>query len=112
MAIDRTGSADDWTNAFTEPADHLRRSVLKSLQDAGVALSLADLAVELARGDVEPDVDVWERAECLWIELYHNHVPALEAAGLVEYHRERRTVSLCSGAVQQFDESAGATVPA
>lgn len=112
MEINRTGPAGDSTDASPEPAEDLQRSVLESLQDAAVALSIADLAIELARDDVEPGAVAWERAECLWVELYHNHVPALEAAGLVEYDRERRTVSLSPGAIQAFEETTAATVPA
>lgn len=109
---DRTPAVGgDQDGSSERPVDRTRRRVLGSLQSAGCPLSLADLALDVARAD-ESEEDVWARAECHWIELYHNHVPALEAAGLVEYHPERRTVSIAPGALQQFDERPAATVPA
>lgn len=75
-------------------AGRMRRDVIDSLQDADVPLSLADLAVALAREDVDTEEEAWTRAECYWIKLFHNHVPTLEEAGLVEYDRDRRTISL------------------
>ena len=102
------GARDDSSD---RPVDRLRRDVLESLQEAGVPLSLADLAIELARRETDADESTWERAECYWIELYHNHAPALEAAGLVEYDRERRTVSLSQAALdRQFDGTSGVTL--
>lgn len=93
------------------PADRLRRDVLESLQAADVPLSLADLAMELARREADADDEPWERAECYWIELYHNHAPALEAAGLVEYDRERRTVSLSAAGRERRLEDAPRRTP-
>lgn len=99
---DPSRSADgDRGEPSDRPVDRLRRDVLASLQQAGVPLSLADLAIELARREADAEDEMWQRAECYWIELYHNHAPALEAAGLVEYDRERRTVSLSEAAKEQ-----------
>lgn len=99
-----------------DPADRLadptRRRVLERLQAARVPLSLADLAVELARRETGADEDAWDRADCYWIELYQTHVPALEAAGLVEYYPDRRTVSLSGTAEREFDGPSGATIQA
>lgn len=105
-AGERDGRAD-------RPVDRLRRDVLASLQAAGVPLSLADLAVELARREADAEAETWQRAECLWIELYHNHAPALEAAGVLEYDRERRTVSLSEAAKEQrLEETSRVTLQA
>lgn len=114
MAIsDRSDAVDDDRDGPSErPVDRIRRRVLESLEAAGCPLGLADLAVELARQEAGPGADAWERAECRWIELYHNHVPALEAAGLVEYHRERRTVALSPGALEQYEAPPPETAPA
>lgn len=105
---------DDWSERSETQSDQRRRDVLGSLQDAGVPLSLADLAVEQARQDGDDaEEDVWERAECHWIQLYHNTVPKLEESGLVEYDRDRRTVSLSStGRELQIDDALGETVRA
>jgi hypothetical protein len=96
---DRDGQSD-------RPAVRLRQAVLETLEDADVPLSLADLALELARGQVDEDEEAWERAECYWIEIYHNHAPALEAAGMVEYDRDRRTVALSEAARDGWIEDA------
>lgn len=96
---DRDGQSD-------RPAARLRQDVLESLEAADVPLSLADLALELAREQVDAEAEAWERAECYWIELYHNHAPALEAAGMVEYDRDRRTVALSEAAREGWIEDA------
>lgn len=110
MERDRSGTAEldaDRSELVAVLAGQLRRDVVERLQETDVPLSLADLAVELARADGETAADRWTRAECYWIKLYHNHVPALEEAGLVEYDRDRRTVSLAPGAADgEFDDEA------
>ena len=110
---DRGDAVDgDQDDPSERPVDRTRRRTLESLEAAGRPLSLADLAVELASQEVDPGDDAWERAECHWIELYHNHVPALESAGLVEYDRERQTLSLVAGAVERFEAAPPVTAPA
>lgn len=110
MERDRSGTAElegDRSELAAVLAGQLRRGVVERLLETDVPLSLADLAVELARADVEAEGDRWTRAECYWIKLYHNHVAALEDAGLVEYDRDRRTVSLAPGAADwEFDDEA------
>lgn len=81
--------------------DQIRLDVLTRLEDADVPVSLADLAVELARQEVDGEGEHWARAECYWIQLHHDHVPALEAADLVDYDRDRETVSLTSTVTKQ-----------
>lgn len=114
MESDRSGTAElevDRSELAAVLAGQLRRGIVQRLRETDVPLSLADLAVELARADVETEGDHWTRAECYWIKLYHNHVPALEAAGLVEYDRDRQTVSLAPGAVDgELDDEAFAAM--
>ena len=104
MEPDLSEATGDGSDPFHSPAAGVPRHVLESLQDAGVPLSLADIALELARQETDVENDVWTRAECHWVRLYHNHVPTLEEAGLVEYDRDRGTVSLTQIAAQRFDE--------
>lgn len=93
--------------------DQIRLDVLTRLQDADVPISLADLAVEFARQETDGEGDRWARAECYWIQLYHNHVPSLEEAGLVEYDRDRGTVALASTVTrQQIDEALSVSIQA
>lgn len=115
MATSDTSAAagGDGDDPADRPADPTRRRVIGCLRDAGVSLSLADLALELARREPDGDEeDVWDRADCYWVELFHTHVPALEAAGLVEYRPERRTVSLSGTAERTFDGPVGAPIQA
>lgn len=76
-------------------ADADRRRLLAVLQREGPSAGLASLARELAaRTERERDEDHYR------IILYHNHVPRLESAGLVEYDDERAAVELTArGAV-------------
>ena len=93
--------------------DQIRLDVLTQLQDADVSVSLADLAVAFARQEADDGSDPWARAECYWIQLYHNHVPALEEAGLVEYDKDRRTVALASTVTkQQIDDALSVSIQA
>lgn len=91
-------------------ADQVRLDVLRNLEEAGVPLSLPDLAVELAREEVDVEGDQWVRAECYRIRLCHIYVPSLEEAGLVEYDQRRGTVSLSPRITKrQIDEALDAT---
>lgn len=91
-------------------ADQVRLDVLRSLQEADTPLSLADLAMELAREEVDVESDRWVRAECYRMQLQHVYVPSLEEAGLVEYDRRRETVSLAPQATRrQIDEALDVT---
>ena len=107
MEIDlsETGAAEE--RCFEALADESRRTVLTALCEAGTALSLSELAVELSQADSGPteiggDGDPVERYE---IELYHRHVPKLADTGLVDFDRERRTVSLTA----EFGDAGDAT---
>ena len=75
-------------------ADQLRRNVIRCLQEADVPLSLADLAVALARRSTDDSANVWSRAQRYWIRLTRTDIPTLEEIGLVTYDETRRTVSL------------------
>lgn len=114
MERERSGTAEveiDRSELTTVPAGRMRRGVVERLRDAAVPLSLSDLAVALARADVDGGGDVWTRAECYWIELFHTHVPVLEDAGVVEYDHDRRTVSLCPSATDgPIDEETFAAI--
>lgn len=93
--------------------DQIRLDVLSRLQDADVPVSLADLATDLAREEVDDEGDRWARAECYYIQLYHNHVPVLEGADLVEYDRGRGTVALASSVTsQQIDDALSVSIRA
>lgn len=76
-------------------ADERRRRILSILRTHR-SVTLADLADDLAateRGEPLPDVPA-EEVEQLYAELYHQHVPTLEAADLVRYDQERDLVAV------------------
>lgn len=91
-------------------ADQVRLDVLRNLEEADGPLSLADLAITLAREEVDAEGDKWVRAECYRIQLGSVHVPSLEEAGLVEYDERRGTVSLSPSATERrIDEALDVT---
>lgn len=75
-------------------ADKRRRYVIRSLRDDG-RMSLTDLAEVVAmREREEPTGEPpAESIKPIYVSLYHNHVPKLEAADLVEYSPSRETVA-------------------
>lgn len=81
-----------------------RRRVLALLRGADGPTSLSEVAAELA-ADEECD-DPADRVE---ISLYHRHVPKLEAAGLVAFDADRRTLTL-AGPVPESVEEHGRTL--
>ena len=94
VEIDDSGAAAD--RCFEALADERRREVLTVLFQSESSLSLTELAVELTRVDAdarEADAPT-DGVEHRKVQLYHRHVPKLVDAGLVEFDRDRRTVSL------------------
>ncbi|QLG63374.1 DUF7344 domain-containing protein [Halorarum salinum] len=82
--------------AFDLLASQRRRYVLDCLRERGAPMTLAGLADEVAARERDvsvPDVPA-EEGERVHVSLYHSHVPKLANAGVVEYDRERDTVTL------------------
>ena len=80
--------------------DHPHRERLfRHLQGRDASVHLADLARELARPIA---LDGGERrrtetdADSIYVMLYHDHVPRLADAGIVEFDREEKTVWLAN----------------
>lgn len=107
MEVDLSDSPDtDRGELSAVLADQVRLDVLRRLQDADAPISLADLAVEFAREEVDDESDQWVRAECYRLQLDHELVPSLEAAGLVEYDSQHGTVSLAPRATKRQIDAA------
>lgn len=88
-------------------ADPVRGEVLELLDGSHRPVSLADLAIELAREtDTELDDTEWGRAKQLRTGLHHCHVPKLHCVGLVEFDSDRMTVSLTKEATFAADAPA------
>ena len=81
--------------------DEHRRIVLATLASERRALSLNDLTNEIVtHNHHEPITDVsGEAVTHVYLSLYHEHVPLLVEASVIEYDRERRLVD----PTEQFD---------
>lgn len=87
---------DVWRTIVTDP---IRNEVLEVLADTERPMSLADLAIELARrSDTGVDDMEWNRAKQLRTTLHKRHVLKLQYVGLVEFDPERMTVTLAQKA--------------
>ena len=80
-------------------ANPRRRAVIRSLEAATRPRALADLAMDVAvreqEGErTEPSHDA---VQLRYASLYHLHLPKLVAADVVEFDRDRNTVSLADG---------------
>lgn len=93
---------DVWISVVSDP---LRREIVEILRTAERPVSIADLAMELARqpnGDLDdPD---WERAQELRVTLHHRHLPKLDYVGIVEYDFTTRTVAPTQAATDSDGE--------
>ncbi|WP_425494460.1 DUF7344 domain-containing protein [Natronosalvus halobius] len=85
-------------NMSTETALHLvanqrRRLVLTQLIESEQNAVAVDLLAEhLSPENPPPDSVETKSSERLLLDLYHNHLPKLEEAGLVEYDDRTETV--------------------
>lgn len=85
-----SGSLDTDTDTIRAAlGDDDRRLLLAVLTEQDGADRLSPLARKIAARTSGPD-----REEHLRITLYHNHVPRLESAGLLEYDDDRELVEL------------------
>jgi len=75
----------DWSQLFSALANHQRRLALSVLEEA-ITLDIEALAAEIASCEETAD------ATNIEVQLHHQHLPVLEAAGLVTV--DGRTVSL------------------
>lgn len=79
---------------FDVLADERRRCALEVVRTVDDDLTLPDLADAVAEREVgDPIVDIPpERVSRVYLSLYHDHLPRLVEAGLLEYHQERDLV--------------------
>ena len=81
--------------AFRLLADQRRRLFLDVVTTHNEELTLADAAEEVAEREAGRSVVELspERIKEVYISLYHDHLPRLLEAGLLEYEQERDLVS-------------------
>lgn len=93
---DRSVSTDTSVDAVMDLlTDERRRHVLECLRDRDVAITLPDLAQDVAvRESAEPRTAIEpETIRTVATSLHHLHVPKLAAAGVVEYDPDRKLVA-------------------
>ncbi|WP_049887842.1 DUF7344 domain-containing protein [Natronobacterium gregoryi] len=92
---ERDEPTDTVDQAFEVLASERRRLFLEVMQVYGESLTLPDAAEEVAVRETGASVQELS-AQCVanvYISLYHDHLPRLVRAGLVEYDQERDLVS-------------------
>lgn len=90
--VSETGTGDITpTTIFTLLANDHRRYTLHYLSQKVGAVSLGDLAEQIAIWEADPTHDHYER---ILTGLYHTHLPKLVDAGIVRYDVEQETVEL------------------
>ncbi|WP_254528165.1 DUF7344 domain-containing protein [Natrinema gelatinilyticum] len=88
-------SAEAMTDAFSLLADRRRRLLLEVMRTYEEELTLPDAAEEVAvreTGDIVTDIPAEQVTE-VYLSLYHDHLPRLVDAGLLEYDQERDLVA-------------------
>lgn len=88
-------SADAVDEAFELLAEQRRRLLLEVMRTYAEPLTLPDAAEEVAvreTGRPVPNIPA-ERVAEIYTSLYHDHLPRLVDAGLLEYDQERDLVS-------------------
>lgn len=108
---------------FEVLSDRHRRQVLRSLQEHGQEIAIADLAADLAgggtgpsRSEVPPQVNqhrmegAENRGQNVAASLYHVHIPKLEDAGVVTYDPDRGIVR-STDATQEIQQVLALTEP-
>ena len=96
IELDASESPDE---VFELLGSQRRRYVVRCLTEFDGSLSLADLADEVATREHDAVITELsaETVKRIYVSLYHNHVPKLEAAGVVAYDQERDAVALDDG---------------
>ncbi|SFS70899.1 DUF7344 domain-containing protein [Halostagnicola kamekurae] len=76
-------------------ADQRRRLLLEVMDEYGESITLPDAAEEVAKREAGRPVAALSAEEVanVYISLYHDHLPRLVGADLVEYNQDRDLVS-------------------
>ncbi|WP_222919991.1 hypothetical protein [Natrinema sp. SYSU A 869] len=88
-------SAESLDDAFALLADQRRRLLLAVMRTYDEELTLPDAAEEVAvreTGHSVANISA-ERVREVYLSLYHDHLPRLVDAGLIEYDQERDLVA-------------------
>lgn len=78
------------SEVFVLLANSTRRHLVRILQDAPTAVSVPELAEQIATN--MEDADSHDVVKTITSSLYHNHLPRLDDADVVDYNEEAGTV--------------------
>jgi hypothetical protein len=96
--MDRVTAGDDDTVVYEVLSHSHRRFALLALRTCGGVLALADLSMAVARMEADDDGTPFSKDRARNVEvslsLYHDHVPKMVDAGVVECDEDRRVVRL------------------
>lgn len=108
MVLDQMGTQERKTAVYDCLSRPRRRYALYRLEEVDDPLSLPDLAEDVAEWEAETSRSELsdERVKDVYMSLYHNHVPRLEDAGLVEYDQEQDAVELVKSPEELLDGGA------
>jgi len=88
-------AAETLDDVFSLLADQRRRLLLSVMRSYGEEVTLPDAAEEVAAretGDTVRNISA-EHVTEVYLSLYHDHLPRLVDAGLLEYDQERDLVA-------------------
>lgn len=103
---------DERDAVFRALSDAKRRRALRCLREHR-RTSLPDLAELVAEATYGRDVAELsgERVTDLYLSFYHNHLPVLEEAGLVDYQQEADLIAWSDGAADRLARARAAFDP-
>ncbi|WP_142858768.1 DUF7344 domain-containing protein [Salinigranum halophilum] len=85
---------------FSVLSNERRRRVLRFLNEERAGSDIRELSTQLAawENDVPPEAITYKQRKRVYTSLHQTHLPALADAGVVDYDRDRGTVSLTAQA--------------
>lgn len=91
---------------FDVLSDTRRRFVLDLLIEQSEPIAMADIAAEITRWerDLPRSQVANEGVNSRYIELYHVHVPKMEAVGLVAHNQDTNTIGFVDGSREVVSE--------
>lgn len=75
---------------FVLLAERRRRLIIEILQESTTPITIAELAKRIGKREYENPTS--EANQSIYLTLYHNHLPRLAEADVVEYNQKKGTV--------------------
>lgn len=89
-------NTDDLSDVVANPR---RRFILRCLMEQSKPMAMADMAMELTKWEenLPKDQISKDQVKSQYIELYHIHLPKMEAVGLLLRDSDNNTIDLIGG---------------